>query len=239
MAAHVATEQRLLQQEKLSTIGLIASSLAHEIKNPLSSIKTIIRVLHEDLGADSRYADDLRMISGEIDRLSSSTSELLAAARPARWDRSAVPLLELLSPTLRLLGFLARQCEVTFDSDFPTEQIVFASDPNGLREIVFNLISNAVDAAGERGRVQLICRHADDKLQLDIHDNGPGIPAEILNQIFEPFFTTKATGTGLGLCIVARRVHEMGGSIRCQSDLQTGTTFQVNLPCRAGKESVL
>ena len=235
IAIQVATEHRFLQQEKMSTLGLIASSLAHEIRNPLSSIKTIIRVLAEDLGPDSRYAEDLQMIDGEIERLSASTSELLSAARPPGANLPPAPLADILSPTLRLLQFLARQREIFLDVTFPAEPLILTLDQVGVREIVFNLITNAVDACGPGGRVQFVCRSESGAAVIEIHDSGSGISPEQRDLIFEPFFTTKSTGTGLGLYIVARRVRDMGGQIDCQSVPGQGTIFLVKLPQESNK----
>lgn len=230
MAIQVAAEHRVLQQEKLSTLGLIASSLAHEIKNPLSTIKTITRVMAEELGPDSRYAEDLQMIGGEIERLTASASELLSAARPPRSEQPAIPLVEALNPTLRLLEFLAREREVEFRTAFPEESILLSIDQVNLREIVFNLISNVIDAAGPRGRVHFDCHRDMQQLTFAVMDTGPGLSPEQQTRLFEPFFTTKSTGTGLGLYIVARRVRESGGQIDCRSVVGQGTTFRLTLP---------
>lgn len=231
-ALQVAAEHRVLQQEKLSVLGLLAGSLAHEIKNPLSSIKTITHVLAEELGPDSPHAEDLRMITGEIDRLTASTSELLDVARPHRADQPLVPLKQLLSPTLRLLQHLAREYNATLHVGFPEEPIVGPWDQSSLREIVFNLISNGLEAAGEGGTVQFICRCESKTLTMEIQDSGQGVSPEQRARIFEPFFTTKQTGTGLGLYIVARRVRELGGQITLHDEPNQGTTFRVRLPVK-------
>lgn len=229
-AMQLAAEHRTLHQEKLSALGLLASSLAHEIKNPLSSIKTITQVLAEDLGPDSPHAEDLRMIAGEIDRLADSTSELLDAARPPKANQTQLLLTDLLSPTLRLLKLMAREHQVTLEVRLPDEPELVACDQVSLREIVFNLISNGVQAAGSDGSVVFECRSERDLLVMEIIDTGPGISAELQNRLFEPFFTTKPTGTGLGLFVVARRVRELGGDIQCHSQAGQATRFQVRLP---------
>jgi len=236
-ALQAAAEHRVFQQEKLSALGLLAGSLAHEIKNPLSSIKTITRVLAEELGPDSPYAEDLRMIGGEIDRLAASTSELLEAARPPRADCPAVPLAESLSPTLRLLQHLAREYKSTLQVTFPDETVILPLEQFSLREIVFNLVSNGLEAAGNGGMVQLVCRLESADLVIEVHDNGPGISADQRSRIFEPFFTTKPTGTGLGLFVVARRVRELGGTIECHSDPNQATVFQLRLPPNRSDET--
>ncbi|MBS0205208.1 MAG: hypothetical protein JSS49_20075 [Planctomycetes bacterium] len=225
----VATEHRIFQQEKLSVLGLLAGSLAHEIKNPLSSIKTITRVLSEELGPDSPHAEDLRMIGGEIDRLAASTSEMLEAARPPREDRPPVELSELLAPTVRLLRHLARERGATLQVTYPEQSLIVPLDQVSLREIVFNLISNAVDAVDSGGCVQLNCYYESDSLVIDVCDDGAGVSPDQLSRIFEPFFTTKPTGTGLGLFVVARRVRELGGTIQCHSS-PGATTFRLQLP---------
>jgi signal transduction histidine kinase len=238
-ALQVAAEHRVLQQEKLSVLGLLAGSLAHEIKNPLSSIKTITHVLAEELGPDSPHAEDLQMIAGEIDRLSASTSELLDVARPHRADQPLIPLKQLLSPTLRLLQHLAREYKATLNICFPEEPIIGPWDQSSLREIVFNLISNGLEAAGEGGTVKLACRCEAKTLAIDIQDTGRGVSAEQRARIFEPFFTTKQTGTGLGLYIVARRVRELGGRITLRNEPNQGTTFEVRLPVKEPRPSPL
>lgn len=229
-AMQAAAEHRVLQQEKLSAMGLLAGSLAHEIKNPLSSIKTITRVLAEDLGCDSPHAEDLRMIEGEIDRLAVSTSELLEVARTPRPDQPPTPLAQLLAPTLRLLQHLARERKATFQLNFPDQPIVATLDQTSLREIVFNLVSNGLEAAAEGGTVVLSCHGEPDTVVMTIRDTGPGVSPEQRARLFEPFFTTKQTGTGLGLYIVARRVRELGGRIELRDDANPGTTFELRLP---------
>ena len=235
----IAAEHRVFQQEKLSVLGLLAGSLAHEIKNPLSSIKTITRVMAEELGPDSPHAEDLRMIGGEIDRLAASTSELLDAAKSPRADQALVSLSELLAPTLRLLQHLAREHGVALQVTFPEEPVVVPLDQISLREIVFNLISNAVDAVdGVRlgGSVRFVCQSDSTMVVIEVHDNGPGISPDQLGRIFDPFFTTKSTGTGLGLFVVARRVRELGGIIQCHSKPGV-TVFRVELPVHVANDN--
>ena len=169
------------------------------------------------------------MISGEIDRLAASTSELLDAARSPRTDQPLVSLSELLAPTLRLLQHLAREHGVTLQVAFPEEPVVVPLDQISLREIVFNLISNAVDAAGPGGSVRFVCQSDSTMVVIEVHDDGPGIAPDQLGRIFDPFFTTKSTGTGLGLFVVARRVRGFGGIIQCHS-MPGATVFRFELP---------
>lgn len=230
----LSAERRALRQEKLSTLGLLASSIAHEIKNPLSSIRTISTVMAEDLGADSPHAEDLRLIISEIDRLAATTRQLLEFARPApATDGTCVPR-ELLERTLRILRHLAQQkgvrIETAFDEEPAAVPVAIRADAESLGEIFFNLIANSIDAAGTGGLVSISCRTETTAVVVQIRDNGAGLPPEVQDHLFEPFVTTKLDGTGLGLYIVGRRIRELGAEIRCESTPGAGTSFEVRLP---------
>src|SRR5262249_39934349 len=148
LAERQAAESRAFQSEKLATLGLLAGSLAHEIKNPLSSIKTIATVVSEQLGPDSPNHDDLRVILGEIDRLAATTAELLEFARPpvASGARGSVHL--VVERLVRLLRLLALQKRVTVEVQFEDQLPCVQADEQTLREIFFNLLSNSIEATG-------------------------------------------------------------------------------------------
>lgn len=229
-AERLIAERRAQQNEKLSALGLLAGSIAHEVKNPLSSIRTIAAVLAEDLGPDSPHGEDLRMIVSEVDRLAATTKELLQFARPSRAGDGWVSLGVVLEGTLRMLRHVAKEWQVTLDSSsgFPLGELSYKED--AIREILFNLISNAIDAASPGGRVTTSCQREGDTLLLIIEDNGPGISEDIRETLFEPFVTTKEQGTGLGLHVVNRRARELGGTIECESQPGVGTRFLLRLP---------
>jgi signal transduction histidine kinase len=228
-AERLAAERRAMQSEKLSALGLMASSIAHEVKNPLSAIKTIATVLSEDLGQDSPHAEDIRLILGEVDRLAATTAQLLEVARPRSTPRSPGSVPEVLTGTLRLLRHLAREQDIAIEThleDVPPVQ----ADEQALREIFFNLLSNSLEAAGPGGRVEIACQRENGFVVTQVRDSGPGIADDVRGRLFEPFLTTKATGTGLGLYVVGRRVNELGGVIICDSGPARGTSFTVKLP---------
>jgi signal transduction histidine kinase len=236
-AERLAAERRALQNEKLSALGLLASSIAHEVKNPLSSIKTIATVLGEELGPGSEHQKDLKLIVHEIDRLSRRTEELLEFARPGK-PAGPASLAGVVEKTLGVLRHLAKQWNVAIDLRLDNGALPVRADEATLGEIVFNLLSNSIEAASEarcaggdaRGRVEVTLKRAQGRSVLEVHDNGPGIPPEIQDHIFEPFFTTKESGTGLGLYVVSRRVRELQGEIHCESSADQGTSFTVKLP---------
>jgi signal transduction histidine kinase len=224
-------ERRALQSEKLATLGLVAGSLAHEIKNPLSSIKTIATVVDEQLGPDSPHREDLRLILGEIDRLSATTTQLLDFARPSNGHHERGSIADVLDRLLRLLKLLARQKNVTLDVQIGERLPAVGANDEALREIFFNLLSNSIEATGAGGTVRVACHQENGSVIATVSDTGTGISAALLERIFDPFVTTKEAGTGLGLYTVSRRVRESGGDIRCESAPQSGTTFVVRLPC--------
>jgi signal transduction histidine kinase len=233
-AERLTAERLALQNEKLSTLGLLAGSMAHEIKNPLSSIKTIVTVMSEQLGPASPHAEDLRLVLGEVDRLCTTTSQLLDFVRPPREVAGPVDVTTVIEQTLRLLRLLARQRNVRLEARLANDLPAVTVGETSLREIVINLLANSIDAAGSGGCVIVSTRGEANGIVLEIHDSGPGIPPEIQNHIFEPFFTTKETGTGLGLYVVGRRVQELGGEIHCRSVPGEGTTFVLKLPLAPG-----
>jgi signal transduction histidine kinase len=236
-AERLDAERRAAQGEKLAALGLLAGSVAHEVKNPLSAIKTIATVLAEDLGPADPRAEDLRLILGEVDRLAAATTQLLDFARPRAGDGRTGCAVTALTSTLGVLRHLARQrdvvLEVSIASDLPTVR----GDDQALREIFFNLLSNAFDAAGPGGRVEVVCGSVDGHLVTRVRDSGSGVAAEVRKRLFEPFLTTKETGTGLGLYVVGRRVRELGGTITCDNEPERGAIFTVRLPILATPEN--
>jgi signal transduction histidine kinase len=231
LAERQAAERRAFQSEKLATLGLLAGSLAHEIRNPLSSIKTIAAVVSEQLGPGSPHHEDLQLILGEIDRLSATTSQLLEIARPPVGSHSRGSVTEVIERLSRLLRLLAAQRNVSLEVQIEPQLPTVEADEQALREIFFNLLSNSIEATGAGGKVHVDCRRENGSVVAAVSDDGPGIPATLSARLFDPFVTTKETGTGLGLYAVGRRVRELGGQIHCDSDPQTGTRFVVRLPC--------
>lgn len=225
----IAAENRAGQLEKLSALGLMASAIAHEVKNPLSAIKTIAAVLAEDLGADSPHAEDVAMIRGEIDRLAKTTQQLLDFARPPIDNGIPVRVDQVISNTAQIMQRLASPNDIVVETRLADDLPCVCGDEATLREIFFNLVANSLDAAGTGGRVTVIGMRINGHVVIEVRDNGPGISNEIRERLFEPFVTSKTTGTGLGLYVVSRRVRELGGEIVCESG-SGGTSFFVKIP---------
>jgi signal transduction histidine kinase len=226
----IIAERRAAQNEKLSTLGLLTSCITHEIKNPLSSIKTIAALLAERCGPDDERAEDLQLILGEVDRLSATTTQFLKFARPASGGSDATEIVTVIQGVIHVLSHLARHRNIQVELNFMENAPAIACPEDTLRQIVFNLVLNAIDATPPNGQVRINVDHDTDWLVATIHDDGVGISNDIKEHIFDPFVTSKATGTGLGLYVVRRNLEELDGTIECHSVPAGGTCFTIKLP---------
>lgn len=224
-------ERELAERERLALLGQMAASVSHNLRNPLSSMKTILQVQLEkpDLPFDIRH--DCALVVGEIDRMSAKLTQLLKFAKPSV-NGQRVGAIALARQTAALFGRDAERRNVRLEFDCPAQEISVTASEEALSEVLSNLIVNAIEAQPNGGRVRVGLAEVGEALEVRIEDDGPGISAEMRAKMFQPFFTTKATGTGLGLSIVARRVAEMGGELECESPLREGkgTRFVVSLP---------
>jgi signal transduction histidine kinase len=254
----IEMERRMYEAERLSSLGLLSASIAHEVKNPLSSIKTIVSVLREDIRGDQTKEDDLSIVLGEIDRLRRVVDQLLTFARP---DREKTPrtiaLKEVFDDIILVMRHEAERRNVVICSEIG-ERMTILGDRDDLKEIFFNLILNSIQAMSEGGTLTIIARTTppcplspllpfspsplqgegggeDGWVEVAVADTGPGIPDDVLPRIFDPFYTTKASGTGLGLAIVKRNVERMGGTVDIINGIpgRQGTIFTVWLPNRS------
>ena len=233
----IAGETLVRRQAKLSTLGRFAAGIAHEIRNPLNSIKARLYAQDRLLPADSPAREDNRVINDEVVRLEQIVQDFLAFSRPGdpRWQViSAATALrtaaELLGPELERDG-IRLQLEVREDPRI-------RADAAQLQQVLVNLIRNARESMRAGGRLTLRCRtrvarRAEDgpaRVMLEVRDTGAGIPPEVQARLFEPFFTTKDTGSGLGLSISAQIIEAHGGRIECETQLNVGTAFRILLP---------
>jgi signal transduction histidine kinase len=229
----VKLERKLAERERMASLGQMAAAVAHEVKNPLSAIKSITQVMREDEAVSREYARDLDLITGEVDRLSRSVSQLLSFSRPSAVAAAPARLSEIVVAVLALTRAEAEQRVVKITTNLESNPEFDGEKTAALKEILLNLTLNAVQAISLEGEVRIeSSSNGDGQLELSVTDNGTGIAADDREKVFEPFFTTKQRGTGLGLAIVARRVRELGGEIKLASypSEALGTRFEVTLP---------
>jgi len=242
-------ERELAARERLATLGQMAAQVAHEVKNPLSSIKSIAQVMREE-DALKDYDRDLELIINEIDRLNRTVSQLLAFSRPSFADSQPVSLADVVSGCVDMAGAEAEERGVELKVESLCRVTLQGSNAGALREALSNLVINAVQATERGGEVKIEANvqppgsqeSGESKLVLAVTDSGPGISQPEQQRVFEPFYSTKSRGTGLGLAIVQRRIVELGGSVELTSPVAEGhgTRFRLTIPLQMktqGKEA--
>jgi len=229
----IELEKALLQQEHLASLGRVAATIAHEVKNPLSSIRTLAQLMREDPEMDQRYHRDFGYIVSETDRLNRCVMQLLSFARPAPEKKDLVPVASLLESTLSVQAREWEQNSVSIECRIDGRLRDRTADLQTLQHVVLNLVLNAAQACGQGGTVSVEAgTNAAGDVVLVVRDNGPGIPPAIRQQIYDPFFTTRQKGTGLGLSIVKKNVAALGGRLELRTPVENGrgTEFQVVFP---------
>ena len=224
-------ERKMYENEKLSSLGRLSTSVAHEVKNPLSSIKTIVQVMREDLSKDDSKQEGLNIIVGEIDRLTKVVNQLLQFAKPRSEQKTNIKVTDIINSTLVVLDYEAKQNKITTFCDIPKDLPMIIADEGALKEIFFNLFHNAIQAMPFGGKIYISANYQPENrvVQVTVADTGTGIPQDALEKIFEPFYTTKQTGTGLGLSIVKKKLEDMEATIRAESN-GAGASFTLNFP---------
>ena len=227
-------QDQLIQSEKMSAIGQLIAGIAHDLNNPLASVVGFADFLAESGDVPPALAEPLRVIRQEAERAATIVKNLLSFARRQEGERLAQPIQPVLESVLALLRneLMALNVEVslTVEDGIPEIEI----NPNQIKQVFVNLLSNAaqaIAASGKPGRIAISAKRWLDGVAVSVADDGPGIPEELLPRVFEPFFTTKTQGegTGLGLSICQGIVKEHGGRITLESSPGAGATFTVEL----------
>ncbi|HXG12059.1 MAG TPA: ATP-binding protein [Gemmataceae bacterium] len=243
-------QRRAWQAEQLAELGILASGLAHEIRNPLNSIRFNLLNVQDlvvpaaplassplpsgESGRNEEAAGEvgaiLRDIAAEVDRLEGIVRDFLRLARPEPSQIERIDPGELLESVVRLVEGPCRSQNIELGWEHAAPAVVVAADGKQLKQVLLNLILNAQQAMPEGGRLTLRSYIRDDQFLIEVTDTGAGIPPEIRPKIFQPFFSTKKEGTGLGLNICRRLIEQMGGAIDFESEVGRGTTFRITLP---------
>jgi signal transduction histidine kinase len=236
---HTAIERlqnQVRQADRLASIGTLASGMAHEIKNPLTALKTFTQLLPKRYN-DAEFRQDFSSLVGsEIARIERIVNELLAFARPAPLMIERVNMHEIADAAVRLVGPQASRLNVQVRGNLLAAQDRIAADKDRLQQVLLNLLLNALQASRPGDTVELSTELMDSEtvverfIRVDVRDTGCGIAKETLPHIFDPFFTTKSEGTGLGLSVSYNIVAEHGGRLEVQSEVGKGTCFSIYLP---------
>ncbi len=236
---HTAIERlqnQVRQADRLASIGTLASGMAHEIKNPLTALKTFTQLLPKRYN-DAEFRHDFSTLVGsEIARIERIVNELLAFARPAPLMIEQVDVNEIVDGAMRLVGPQAARLHVSVRRQLHAPDARIAADKDRLQQVLLNLLLNALQASEAGGSIELSTEiqngasNPEPLIRLDVRDSGSGIPKETLPHIFDPFFTTKSEGTGLGLSVSYNIISEHRGRLEVSSELGKGTCFSIYLP---------
>lgn len=221
-------QENLIRTEKLYALGEFSAGLAHEIKNPLTSIKMLIQT-----AKDKHYdikPKDIKIIEDEINRIDDIVKDFLAFARPAKTKFISTNVNVILKEVLSLIRPKMEQSNINLVERLDCNLPEVNANSDGLKQIFLNIILNAIQAMGKRGTLNVASFANNGAVTVCIHDTGHGIPHEIFNRIFDPFFTTKEDGTGMGLAIAYNIVREHKGDIYIDSVLNEGTKVSIILP---------
>lgn len=225
------TQREVLRREQLAAVGQLAAGIAHEMRNPLTAMKLMVQAAARRPGQADLRGRNLAVLVEEIDRLERTIQAFLDFARPPRTETRRFPADTVVRETLDLTAARAEQQGTRVAPDFPDGPVVVEADPVQFRQLVLNLVLNALDAVGSRGGV-VVRLSADPAgwVVLEVEDTGPGLPTALGDRIFEPFVSTKETGTGLGLSICKRAVEAHGGTIAAADRAGGGAVFTVRFP---------
>jgi PAS domain S-box-containing protein len=225
-----ALTEQLARADRLAALGELVAGVAHEIRNPLAVIKGSLQV-YEETGGDPAELEELTdVVSQEIERLDKVIKGLLDFGKPAPPEVQPVDPVRLFEETVTLAGKYAEQQGVEIVVRPPDGAPAILADPDQLKQVMVNLITNAVQAMPEGGEVTLGVREAAGRVAITVSDQGSGMPPGEVSKVFDPFHTGREDGTGLGLTIVHRIIDEHRGTIAVDSALGEGTTFTVSLP---------
>lgn len=219
-------EQLLLKKEKLSVIGELAAGIAHEIRNPLTSIKGFLQMMKETKEVDERF---VQIMLDEIERVNQIGSQLLVLAKPQMKAYKPLALHDVIDYVIGLFTYEAILQNVQLKYEPRTSAVVFG-DKNELIQVFVNVVKNALEAMRRGGTITISTKEEDDFVHIVIEDTGKGIEQERLKHIGEPFYTLKEKGMGLGLTTSMKIVHEHKGTMQIESEVGKGTRVHITLP---------
>jgi len=232
-------ERRLAQAERLSLMGQMAASIAHEIKNPLGSIKGAVQILKDGETSEKDKAEFASIIEKEVNRLDAVVRDYLSFAKPPQTIMTQANVGEIIDNVARQMRYQCQQSGIAINFESP-ERVIIKGDANRLHQLFLNIILNSAQAMPNGGAINIECRQEDigddGKICVMVSDTGVGILESNIQKIFEPFYSTKSHGTGLGLSAAKAIVEEHGGKISVTSQSGRGTSIAMEFPSMIGGE---
>ena len=229
--------EQIKRADRLSAIGQMSASLAHEIRNPLASIDGAANLIESPQTPEEMRKGSLAIIHKEIQRLNRLLTNLLDFARPRKPEFQSVDPSRLIDSIISLAGHSAEQKGITLRKEVPVSVPSIECDPEQMKQVILNLAINAVQAMTGPGEVLISAKPSDNAVMISVRDQGPGVPEENLDKIFNPFFTTKDAGTGLGLSVVHQIVTQHRGVVNAERNRDGGMTFSLLIPQQQRRRS--
>jgi PAS domain S-box-containing protein len=235
----IELERKSAEAEAMAAMGTLTTSLAHEIRNPLNAAKLQLELLirrakrTSDQVVTRQLAEPAELVRSELDRLSVLLDEFLNLARPRQLLRQTCSVAELLDAVIKLKEPLAQSAGITLTSSVNEPELTMRADADKLKQVIINLVGNAIEALAERGHGSVELRGEPNELggvTLSVIDDGPGVSPELLSSAFRPFVTSKQAGTGLGLAIVQKIVAQHGGEVQLLPRPGGGTIARFTIP---------
>jgi signal transduction histidine kinase len=233
------TQEKLIETEKMASVGRLAAAVSHEIRNPLGAIRNSVGVFKDHMQCSSEDAELFDIIEKEINRLNKLATDFLEFARPAPLNKQKANLHRLIEDALCLLFPDERACgSIDVETEYDPAMPEFYVDKDAINQVLWNILTNAVQAMSGGGKLTLKTTYNVTMLNdgryreasIAVSDTGWGMTEETLAKAFQPFFSTKAKGSGIGLSIVQRIVRQHGGNVAIASVIGAGTTVTINLP---------
>lgn len=225
------TEETLHRQDKLAAVGQLAAGVAHEIRNPLTSMKGYAEFLTLD-EKDPERLEFMNIILDEIERVNTIVEDFMVLAKPKMIELEEMNVVPVIKNVVSLLEFEARKKHVRLSFDCEHEIIQIECDENRLKQVFLNFIKNGIEAMPNGGELHIRTMIQDNNVQISIQDTGIGIPEEKLKRLGEPFYTTKKNGNGLGLMVSFKIIENHNGKVFVESEPNKGTTFNILLPAK-------
>lgn len=221
-------EKLRVQSEKLKMAGEIAAGVAHEVRNPLSVISGFVQMMNED--KDSPYAFYTNLIEAEIERINLIIGEFLVLSKPHAHDAKPFNLSQTMRDVLALHKLELNVKNITLNETWSGADLFIEGESNQIKQVFINILKNAVEAIESEGHIEFSLTAEEDLVRVAITDDGIGMKQEVVDHIFQPFYTTKEKGTGLGMMISEKIIHEHEGDITIESTYGEGTTFIITFP---------
>ncbi|RLL45529.1 PAS domain-containing protein [Oceanobacillus piezotolerans] len=219
-------EEVLVRSEKMSVAGQLAAGIAHEIRNPLTSIKGFLQLLQAGVNRKEEY---FKIMIDEIEKMEKITTELLFISKPLTDHKGREAISEMVYDIVSLLSPEAKLKNIDIIVDPSIHETIYC-DKSQIKQVLINIVKNAIEAMDEAGQITIYIENTEYHTELCVCDEGPGVPEEIIHKLGEPFFTTKQNGTGLGIMITKRILEAHHGSLIIERNATKGSTFKLLFP---------